>query len=474
MRDQTVTMGSPIDRVIDRVGVTVDPAIAGSLTLHGDDPVLPTPFAVGTAAAVAQGLAAATAAAVGTHRGLPEQTIAVRVVDAAAALIGFRLIEIDGVARDRDNATNPVVAMYPTSDDRWIHLHGGFPLLRAGTLRLLGLDPDRDHHADAIAAAVGRWTATDLEDALAAAGLCGTIVRTPVEWDAHPAGRAVGSLGVFRIRRIGDADPLPHDPLAAVERARPLHGVRVLDLTRVLAGPSCGRTLAAHGARVLRVDGPSRPDIELFVTETSHGKRLAELDLADDAGRARFDALAAGAHVVVQGYRPGALARRGLDPATLARRRPGIVVADISCYGPEGPFADRPGWEQLAQATSGLAALQGSPERPQLVPAAACDYTTGSIATWGVAEALRRQMTEGGSWHVEASLCQTAAWLRRIGPVHDAGAASGIDDAVAARIDTDSPWGHLRHLGPGVAMSATPARWDLPSSPRGSHPAAWW
>ncbi len=453
------------------LGVDVDAGIASRLHVDGADPVLPTPFPVGVAAATAQGLAAATAAAFGEGRALPVQDVRVGVVEAAASLLGFLLVEVDGRSRDRENAGNPTVAMYPTADDRWIHLHGGMPGLRAGTLRVLGCPAESG--ADDIAGAVARWDAGDLEDALAAAGQCGAIVRTPDEWDTHPAGRAVAGLGAVRLTRTGDADPRTHTPVDARAGDRPLRDIRVLDLTRVLAGPTCGRTLAAHGASVLRVNGPHTPDLELFMIETGHGKRSAVVDLDHPDGRAALDALIDGADVFVQGYRPGVLARRGLDPTGLAARRPGIVTADISCYGPDGPFADRPGWEQLAQATSGIATIQGTVERPQLIPAAACDYTTGALAAWGVAEALRRQASEGGSWHVEASLCQTAAWFRRLGATRDPEAASGIDEVLAGRVETDSPWGRLRHLGPGVALSHTPARWDVASSPPGTHPPRW-
>ncbi len=453
--------------LIERLGVDVDPSIAASIDRIGSDPILPTPFHVGEAAATAYGLTAATAASIGEMRGLPAQQVTVRADDAAAALLGFMFIEVDGETSDRANASNPTVAMYPTADGRWIHLHGGFEGLRLGTLEVLGLDNAAD--ADEIAAAVLERKAWDLEDELAAAGMCGAVVRSPAEWDAHPHGQAVGALGAVELTRTGDGDPVPLTPTSG----QPLEGIRVLDLARVLAAPTCARTLASHGADVLRINGPNTPDLELFTIETSHGKRSAFLDLDAGEGVEALLDLVDDCHVFIDGFRPGALERRGFGPAALAARRPGIVTASVSCYGPEGPFADRPGWEQLAQSATGIAHLQGTADRPELIPAAAADYTTGALAAWGVTEALRRQQTEGGSWHVAASLCQTTMWLRRLGSDLDPSAATDFDEALDRRVMTDSPWGQLTHLPSPVSMSSTPPRWAVPSSPPGTDEPAW-
>lgn len=149
--------------------------------------------------------------------------------------------------------------------------------------------------------------------------------------------------------------------------------------------------------------------------DTSHGKRSAWLDLDDAGAAATLRALVRGADVFSQGYRSGALAGRGFAPEDVAALRPGIVYVSINCYGHEGPWATRPGWEQLAQTVTGIAVTQGSPDAPVLIPAALCDYTTGYLAAWGVMAALARRAVEGGSWHIRASLCQTAMWVERAG-----------------------------------------------------------
>ncbi len=228
--------------------------------------------------------------------------------------------------------------------------------------------------------------------------------------------------------RIGDAarEPLP-GPRAVERGARPLSGVRVLDLTRVLAGPTCARTLAEHGAEVLHVRSPKLPSIEPFVIDTNPGKRSCYLELDRREEVAQLRALVRDAHVFSQGYRPGALARRGFAPEALTQLRPGIIVVSIDCYGHDGPFAGRPGWEQLAQTVTGMAHEHAGDKHPALVPAAINDYTTGYLGALGVMCALARRASEGGSWHVRVSLARTAMWIMSLPRTAPAGMASGLD-----------------------------------------------
>jgi hypothetical protein len=365
----------------------------------------------------------------------------------------------------------PTTALYRARDDGWVHLHGGFPHLHEGTLALLGCDGD----ADSIARAVAGWDAQDLEDALAARRLCGARLRSAEQWRAHPQGGVLAGTPLVELLRIGDAEPRPLPGSRADDPgARPLSGVRVLDLTRVLAGPTCARTLAEHGADVLHVRGPSLPFIEPFVADTNPGKRSCHLDLerADDAARLR--ALVAESDVFSQGYRPGSLARRGFDPETLAALRPGLVVVSTSAWGHTGPWAERPGWEQLAQTASGMAHEHGGTERAAIVPAAVTDYTTGYLAALGVLRALARRADEGGSWHVRVSLARTADWIGSLPRTRADAIPAGIDPAVLRdhEIRMESAWGPLARLGPLLRMSATPPAWVLPPAPLGSHPPA--
>jgi crotonobetainyl-CoA:carnitine CoA-transferase CaiB-like acyl-CoA transferase len=355
------------------------------LKISGRDPAIATRFRAGEAAAAVIAANAIAASDLWCARGGRPQHIEVDVRAAAASLLSFMYLRYQDASLDRGGQAT--TALYRARDGRWVHLHGGFSS-REGTLALLNCDDD----SGAIAKAVASWDAQALEDALAERGVCGAKLRSADEWRAHPQGIALAQVPLVEILRLGDAavEPIP-GPRAGAHGARPLSGVRVLDLTRVLAGPTCARTLAEHGADVLHVRSPKLPSIEPFVIDTNPGKRSCYLDLDRNEDADQLRALVRDAHVFSQGYRPGALARRGFGTMELAEIRPGIIVVSIDCYGHEGPFAGRPGWEQLAQTVSGMALEHAGDEHPALVPAAINDYTTGYLGALGVMRALARR-----------------------------------------------------------------------------------
>jgi crotonobetainyl-CoA:carnitine CoA-transferase CaiB-like acyl-CoA transferase len=440
-----------------------------ALQIIGHDPVIATRFRVGEAAAAVLAANATAAADLWCARGGRPQRIEVDVRAAAASLVSFLYQRCQGASFDR--SPQPTTALYRARDGRWIHLHGGFNS-REGTLALLKCDDD----AGAIANAVASWDAQALEDALAERGVCGAKLRSADEWRTHPQGIALAQVPVVEILRIGDAPPEPiPGPRAGEHGARPLSGVRVLDLTRVLAGPTCARTLAEHGAEVLHVRSPKLPSIEPFVIDTNPGKRSCYLDLDRKEDVERLRALVRDAHVYSQGYRPGALARRGFSPEELAEMRPGIIAVSIDCYGHQGPLADRPGWEQLAQTVTGMAHEHAGDEHPALVPAAINDYTTGYLGALGVMCALARRTIEGGSWHVRVSLARTSMWIMSLPRTAPGDKPGGFDMASIAPwiIEMNTAWGPLTRLGPIARMSETPPRWDLPPAPLGSDPPMW-
>ncbi len=434
------------------------------MSIDGEDPVIASRLAVGEAAAVAIAACGAAATALRRQRTGVSQDVRVDVRAAAASLLGFAYLRVAGKGIARINDSNPTVALYECADGRWIHLHGGFPNLRRGTLDVLGCGAD----TASIAAAVRSRRSDELEDALAERGMCGAIARTAEEWASHPQGQALAELAAVEVIKVGEQPPRP-----LTSERRPLGGVRVLDLTRVLAGPACGRMLAEHGADVLHIASPSLPTIELFDIETGHGKRSAYVDLDDAADAERLRRLVERADVFVDGYRHGALARHGFGTEDVVAMRPGIVHVAINCYGHVGPWRDRPGWEQLAQSATGMAAAQGAPGSPRLVPAAACDYTTGYLAAYGAMIALTRRAREGGSWLVRASLCQTAMWIGRLGAGCDPSAATGVGEVSDLLMTTATPFGEVTHLRPAAQLSATPGRWELPTVPLGTDEAVW-
>jgi crotonobetainyl-CoA:carnitine CoA-transferase CaiB-like acyl-CoA transferase len=477
-----------IGGLLEEVGLP--PETADRVTIVGDERPYATPFAVVEAAASVLGAIGAAASLLWEDHGGPAQPVTVRRGHAGASLVGFAFQRLDEGETPVApwNRDRPLVSLYECRDGRWVHLHGEFVHLAARTCSVLGCAVDSPRQV--IAERVARWDGQDLEDALADAGTCGAMARSSEEWSAHAQARAILPYGRVSIEKIGDSPPEPlHGsrsgrPSAAADR--PLGGVRVLDLSRLLAGPTNGRTLAEHGAEVLLVNSARLINVPAFVMDTSHGKRSCCIELDEADGVSALRALAAGADVFSQGYRGGSLERRGFGPEALAELRPGIVVVTINCYGDAGPWRLRPGWEQMAQTVSGLAVGQGGADHPALVPAAACDYTTGYLAALGTIAALRRRAREGGSYHVRASLCQTATWLTRT--AGDARGAGGAENAGGAAEEegqsdfgdvasyvtlSETPYGRLHHLSPAAQLPVTPTRWEVPTSPIGTHPAAW-
>jgi crotonobetainyl-CoA:carnitine CoA-transferase CaiB-like acyl-CoA transferase len=436
------------------------------VTLDGGDPVLPGRFMVGTAALATIGAAGLAAAELWRLRTGRRQRVAVDVRAAAAIFRGERYLRIDGAKPPEP--WGKLSGYYRAGDGRFIQLHCNFPHHEAGVVRALGCDATRE----AAGAAIAGWKAAELEDALAAAGMCAGMLRAPDEWRRHPQAAAVAALPLLEIERIGDAPPARPG-----SGTRPLDGVRVLDLTRVIAGPVCGRTLAEHGADVLLVTAAHLPSIESLVIDTGHGKRSARLDLRREPDAERLRALLRGADVFSQSYRPGALAGLGLSPADVAALRPGIVCVTLSAYGHEGPWASRRGFDSLVQTVSGIAHEGGREagiDGPRPLPAQALDHASGYLAAFGAMMALARRAREGGSWLVRVSLAQTGRWIDALGRVDGAPAPEQrLEDVEDLLLTTDSPFGRLRHVRPAARLSETPARWTRPSMPLGSDPPTW-
>lgn len=454
----------------------------GEATISGQDPVLTTRFRIGeTCAAVLAGVGVAVSDIWEAKTGR-RQRAAIDVRHAAAALKSSSYLQrpdASGVFRDVVSAEHEhmrsITQPWPTKDGRFVLPHFGLPNLKARMSKLLDLTGEPTPQS--VAAAVAKWTALDLEAAIDEARVCGGMVRTNAEWLASPHGQVLAAKPIVEIIKIADSACEPMPTVAAgggARQARPLDGIRVLDLTRILAGPICARTLAEHGAEVLMIAGEGVPQIPEHVMDTSHGKRSTFLNLKDAGDAERLRALAREADVFSQGYRPGIMAKLGFAPEQLAKLRPGIICTSISCYGADGPFSHRGGWEQVAQTMTGIC-HDNNPERPHLLPAAACDYTTGYLAAYGVMLALARRATEGGSYHVRVSLCQSGMFLHRQGKV-DLPAANldlTTEELGAIRIETQPKAGRLRHLGPILELSETPPRWIRPTPVLGGDKAEW-
>ena len=318
----------------------------------GADPVLPTPFRIGAAGAAALAATGLAATELWEIRAGRRQQVTVDLRQATASLHSGRYLKLAGASVP--SAQNSIMGVYPTRDGRWSYLHCNFPNHRAAALAVLGVAEDRD----AVARAVATWNAADLEEAIIAADGAGGMARTQTEWAEHPQALAIAALPLLEIMRIGDSDP---EPLPA--GGRPLSNIRVLDLTRVLAGPTCARTLAEHGADVMRITAAHLPNLGYQEWDTGHGKLSAELDLRTPGDLDIVRGLVRQADVFSQGYRPGTLASRGLAPEELAAVRPGLVYVSLCAFGHTGPWASRRGFDTVVQTVSGMTVRQAESVR---------------------------------------------------------------------------------------------------------------
>lgn len=363
---------------------------------------------------------------------------------------------------------HPMSRDFPTADGRWLRFQANYPHLRAATLAVLGTSEDGDE----IASVVAGSKADEIEAAVVAGGGAAAASRTVAEWAAHPQGAAVAAEPLVSVsatdhRETGWA-PVPERPLA---------GLRVLDMTRVLAGPMATRLLAGFGAQVLRVDPPDYDEPNGIGTgDLTLGKRCAVLDIKTAGGRAQFTQLLAGADLLLHGLRPGALDGLGFDAATRQAISPGLIEVTLSAYGWTGPWRHRRGFDTLVQNSTGMALAGGAwagTGKPYRWPLSIIDHSTGYLmAAAAVAAVTRRARTGHGSVS-RVSLARVAHWLTS-GPAQDDEAQ--LDLPLPGPLDPavyDSPVGPVRRLRWPMEVAGIPFRFDRPGDPFGSSAPRW-
>lgn len=445
------------------------------LTLTGAEPALPSSFRVGAFAQAALAANGLMASEIWRDRTGRTQTVSLDMAHAAAEMRSERYFTVDG--GPPLDPWDKIAGAYRTGDGRFIRIHTNFPHHRDGVLEILGCAYDRE----VVQRAFLDWTAEAFETEATARGLVVAMARTFEEWDAHPHAQAMAAAPFMEIERIGDAPPTPFSsPARDSDEAglRPLSGVRVLEATRIIAGPVGGRTLASHGADVLLMTAPHLPSIPSLVIDTGRGKRSTQLDLRAEADRQILDGLLREADVFLHGYRPGGFADRGYSAERVAALRPGIVQAEVNAYGWVGPWAAKRGFDSLVQTATGinLAEAEAAGEDAlKPLPAQTLDHVSGYLLSFGVMAALRRRAVEGGSWRVRVSLAQTGRWLRSLGRLSDGFAAPDptVEDITAYRERTASPFGLIEAVRPAVWMSETPPAYARPPVPLGTHAPSW-
>lgn len=351
--------------------------------------------------------------------------------------------------------------------DGWIKLHTNAPHHKNSALSALGCAPDRD----AVAAAVAGRSALELETAIVAAGGCAAVMRSHSEWQEHPQGRAVIAEPLIHWNEAASDSPSAWRPAAD----RPLAGLRVLDLTRILAGPVATRFLAGFGADVLRID-PSDWDEPAIAPDVTLGKRCARLNLRRQADREVFEQLLSEADVLVHGYRRDALEALGLDAAARQAIRPGLIDVSLNAYGHSGPWANRRGFDSLVQLSSGIAAagmVWRASDRPVSLPVQALDHATGYLMAAAVIRGVRTRLSGSAVRTAQLSLARTAELLFTARREAATGSLPPATPADYASDPEATPWGPARRLKPPLHLSNCAMRWDRPAQKLGSASAHW-
>ena len=361
---------------------------------------------------------------------------------------------------------DPVAGDYPTRDG-WIRLHTNAPHHRAAAESVLGACADRA----AMAGKVAQWAKNELEQAVVDAGGCAAQMRTWDQWQTHPQGQAVNAEPLIQFAN----DPSQSRKPWAGSVTQPLAGIKVLDLTRVLAGPIASRFMAGLGADVLRIDPPtwSEPGV---VPEVTLGKRCARLDLNDKSDRAVFESLLKDADILLHGYRADALERLGLGTDERRQLNPGLIDVCLNAYGWSGPWQNRRGFDSLVQMSSGIAEAGmrwKQVDKPTPLPVQALDHATGYLMAASAIRLLAQRLSDGTGGSARLSLARTAKLLieQGAGPDQPLRAEDQNDQGIQVE---QTPWGPAHRLQVPLKIIGTPLQWPLPATELGSHPARWW
>jgi len=444
-----------------------DPSTLDAVKLTGDEPQLPSSFRVAAAAQASIAATGLAAAQIWKLRSGQSQDVAVDMCHAVVECRSERYLRVDG--KGSPMAWDAIAGIYKTRDQRFVRLHTNFPHHRAAVCKVLNCKPERDD----VQAALMQWDAEAFETAAYAGGGVVAMMRSHQEWSDLPHAKALAELALVSIEKIGEAAPKPWPA-----GDRPLAGVRVLDLSRVIAGPVAGRTLAVHGADVLLISGPDLPAIPWLTIDTGRGKLTSFVGLKSEQGRGSLRDLLASADILSQGYRPRAIASLGFSPQDAAKINPGIVYVSLSAYGHAGPWAERRGFDSLVQTSTGFNHAEGQAagvDGPKELPAQMLDHATGYMMAFGAMMAKARQSREGGSWHVRVSLAQTGRWLWNLGRVSDGFKTEDLKGEQVKPFIEEIPsgFGPLQSIKHSAVLSKTPAYWARPAMPLGSHPPQW-
>src|SRR5262245_3667905 len=464
--------------VLGDVGLTTDDS-GGRLSFYGADPIIPSPLRFGTMAAIGLAAKSVAAAALWRARTGEGQDIHVDVRKALRRFAGFLDLKWETI-----NGRGPTMGTFAddpflklpmfrkTRDGRHVVALNFYPKLRRAALKFLRCTDS----IEAVENAILQWNADELEDAAAEAGLVLAKVRTTEEFfDELQYTDVLATMPLITIEKIGDSEPVPFTE----NGKNPVDGIRAFGMGHVIAGAAMGRDLAMYGADVLNIWRPDDTEVEAFAWDVQVGMRSTILDDSKE-DRAAFTHLLERADVFFANKRPGYLERHGLDAGTLCARKPGLVHATVVLHGETGPWSNRPGFDEIGAAVTGLFCIEGTPAQPKSPPIIpVCDNVVGWLGTVGILEALRRRAQAGGSYRVTVSLTRTVLWLISMG-IFDkayAQAIAGSTDEhtqVAPNLFTaETPLGTYQGMTDQVVMSRTKEAYRTILVPRGSSKPEW-
>jgi crotonobetainyl-CoA:carnitine CoA-transferase CaiB-like acyl-CoA transferase len=469
-----------VNDVLKDVGLTTADS-GGTLTFSGSDPILPSPIRFGTMAAVGMAARSVALAALWKEATGEGQNISLDVRKALRRFCGFfeeKWETINGRPPTPGGyAVSPFLNMKSffreTRDGRHVLALDIYPQILVNTLNFLDCSPSQE----SINKAIRKWDAVELEDASAEKGLVLAMVRTNEEFRREPQYTDVLSkMPLITVEKIGESDPVPLQPNG---NNRPLAGIRALGMGHVIAGGAMGRDMALYGADVLNIWRPRDSEIESFAWDVQVGMRSTVLDDSKE-DRARLNQLLKDADVFFANKRPGFLKKHDLDAESLCAQKPGLIHATVLLHGEKGPWSNRPGFDEIGAAVSGLFAIEGSlaqPKQPPIVPI--CDNVVAWLGTTGILAALRRRAIEGGSYRVTVSLTRVVLWMLSLGIFDKAYAkatAGSTDKHTYSAPDlftAETPLGTYQGMTDQVVLSRTPGAFRTVLVPRGSSKPEW-
>ncbi|WPG98620.1 Hypothetical protein R9X50_00141300 [Acrodontium crateriforme] len=458
-------------------GLGLPDAILQSANIPGEGLGVPSSFKIGHIAQASIALSALSAALLYSHKnGIPTPQVTVPLQHAVLEFKSERFLRIDG----KPVPMPPPIGGLHRAADGYIRIHDAFPNHREGTKTLLGCPGPDDR--DVIADKVSELPAVELENAGIDAHLAMAVLRSYEQWDALPHAAAVADFPIL-IRKIADGSPKSSFHLKpAADKC--LRAIRVVEMSRVIAAPVAGKTLAAHGADVLWVTSPKLPDLPATDRDFARGKRTVSLDINENDDRQILDKLLTEADVFIQSYRPHSLGNKGLSPEpVVSKSKNGIVYASLSAYGPTGAWSERRGFDSLVQTCSGLnvseAEHYGAGEASRVLPCQVLDHASGYFLATGINAALYKQATEGGSYEVSVSLAGTMKYLRSLAQYEGKSGFECDDFSAPEDISSDflevreSAFGSVSALKHSASVDGLAVGFEYMPKPLGSDQPVW-